>query len=212
ATVRRWRDYLASERVRKGPVFALWHAFARLPADGFLDQAGQVCRDLSRASGATVNPLVTAAFDSPPRDMADVARRYGALLSGVQTRWQERLGVAKYSPGPPPEGLAELDAEALRQVLYGASSPCEVPDEPVVNTEQFFASATLNEVWKLQKEFDGWLIKSAAAPPYATILVDRPDPINARVLRRGTPALPSEQVPRRWLAHLAGPAREPFRH
>ena len=51
--------------------------------------------------------------------------------------------MAKYGPGPMPEGLTDPAAEALRRVLYGANSPCEVPDEPIVNTEQFFASGTL---------------------------------------------------------------------
>ena len=87
-----------------------------------------------------------------------------------------------------------------------------MPDEPIVNTEQFFAAGPSNEVWKLQKEFDHWLITTPGAPPYATILVDRPVPVNARVFRRGNPAMPGEEVPRQFLEVLAGPDRTPFRH
>ena len=212
ATVRRWRDYLARLDAPGGPVLAAWRAFARLPVDTFSAQADGVCRDLAQSEAGTLNPLVARAFASTPRDMADVARRHGELFRGVEAQWQQRLEVAKYAPGPPPEGLADPDSEAVRRVLYGADSPCEVPHESIVDIEQFFASGDLGEVWKLQKEVDGWLIQAPAAPPYATILVDRPAPINARIFRRGNPAMMGGEVPRQSLEILAGPGRRPFRH
>jgi hypothetical protein len=211
ATVRRWRDYLARDGTRAGPVFVAWHAFAGLSGDEFSGHADRVCRDLARAPSGALNPLVARAFASPPSDMAEVARRYGELFRRVQARWRDRLEVAKYAPGPAPEGLPDPAAEAIRRVLYGAESPCEVPDESIVNTEQFFPSGTLDGLWKLQKAFDRWLIDAPAAPPYATILVDRPVPMDARVFRRGNPARPGAEVPRRFLKILAGPSRQPFR-
>src|SRR5262249_15204730 len=45
ATVRRWRDYLASGRAAGDPVFAAWYAFDRLPAAEFSSHAGRVCRE-----------------------------------------------------------------------------------------------------------------------------------------------------------------------
>jgi hypothetical protein len=212
AMVRRWRDYLARASAPADPVWSAWHAFARLPDGEFAARAAMIGRDLSRAGAdGTVNAFVARAFASPPRDMQDVARRYGALLGTVETRWHEQLEGAKYAPGPPPEGLADPQAEAVRQVLYGVQSPCEVPDESIVDTEGFFTQAPLEELWKARKEFDRWLIDAPGAPPYATILVDRPLPINARVFRRGNPALLGEEVPRRFLAVLAGAGHPPFR-
>jgi hypothetical protein len=210
ATVRRWRDYLARDSTRNAPVFSAWHAFAQLPDDEFSARAAQVCRDLAHAPAGAVNPLVAEAFAVAPQTMEDVARRYGALFAKVESQWQDRRAAAMYAPGPAPDGLFDPHAERLRQVLYGADSPCEVPDEPIVNTEQFFPAGPLGELWKLQKELDRWLIEAPAAPPYATILVDRPVPTNARVFRRGNPARPGPVVPRRFLAILAGPDRQPF--
>jgi hypothetical protein len=176
-----------------------------------------------------VNPLVARAFATPPRDMRDVARRYGELFAEVEkqcaarrsaelfARFEKRvrsfLGAADTGPDPPAaEELSDPAAEALRRVLYGPDSPCEVPDKPIVSSEQFFPYATIVALWGLQRAVDRWLIESPAAPPYATVLTDSPTPADARVLRRGNPATPGAEVPRQFLQVLAGPDRRPFRH
>ena len=85
ATVRRWRDYLVRSKSRPDPVFAAWHAFARLPTDEFAARAAGVCRELAAAPPGEVNPVVARAFATPPRDMREVARRYGDLFARVET-------------------------------------------------------------------------------------------------------------------------------
>src|SRR5690606_25216216 len=129
----------------------------------------------------------------------------------VMERWERLLEQASADGQAPPEGLPDPDLEAIRRVLYGADSPCEVPDEPLVNIEFFVTTGTTVELWRLQSEVDRWLIRSPEAPPYAVILVDRPSPIEPRVFRRGNSANLGEVVPRRFLQVLAGPDPEPFR-
>ena len=98
----------------------------------------------------------------------------------------------------------------MAAVWAGKDSPCEVPDEPIVNNEMFFTSGEVTELWKLQGEVDRWLIRTPQAPAYALTLVDRETLTDAWVLRRGNPALAGEQVPRWFLEVLAGEKRQPF--
>jgi hypothetical protein len=211
ASVRRWRDYLARSAASRDPVFAAWHAFARLPEKEFPSRAGEVCRRLATASPAEVHPLVARSFATPPRDMREVARRYGALFTRLDTRRRSLLGASAGGPVVPVPGATRSDTEAIGKVLYAAGSPCVVPDEPIVSSEGFFPSGVVTELWNLQGEVDRWLIRSPDAPAYATILVDRPVPTNARIFRRGNPATLGAEVPRQFLQVLSGPDRKPFR-
>jgi cytochrome c553 len=205
ATVRRWRDHLAGPG-RTDPVWAAWHAFRGLPPGEFAAKAGEVGRGLAAAPPDRVNPLVAAAFAAPPKDMREVARRYAAVFAQADPRRPALFGVPLTDPPPPPDAATA----ALRRVLYGPGSPCEIPDEPIVETELFFPFDATEELWRLQGEVDRWLIRSPDAPAYATVLIDRPTPADARVFRRGNPAMPGAEVPRRFLGVLAGPGRKPF--
>ncbi len=62
----------------------------------------------------------------------------------------------------------------------------------------------------LQKKVDAWQAGSPFAPPRAMVLVDRAAPVQARVLKRGSPNTPGPLVPRQFLGVLAGPQRKPF--
>jgi hypothetical protein len=189
ATVRRWRDYLARPATKADPVFAAWFAYAK-------------------GSPATVpaftNPLIAEAFASPPKDPADVVKRFAELFEQARIK-PVFLGVRaeRFAPVDPRLG-------PFRAILYGPDSPCEVPDEPVVNTEAFFPTKVIDELWKFQGEVDRWLIQRPEAPAYAIVLNDSANPANARVFRRGNPAAPGAEVPRQFLGLLAGPDRKPF--
>ena len=204
ATVRRWRDYLAGAAARRDPVWAAWHAFATLPPAEFAAKAPEVCRELASAPSDKVNRLVIEALRTPPNDMREVARRYAAVFATADPRRPAFLGVLLRTPPTGP------DAEAVRRALRGPGSPCEVPDEPIVENELFFPTNATEELWRLQGEVDRWLVRSPDAPAYATVLVDRPTPANARVFRRGNPATPGAEVPRRFLQVLSGRDRKPF--
>ncbi|OWK40584.1 PSD1 and planctomycete cytochrome C domain-containing protein [Fimbriiglobus ruber] len=208
-TVRRWRDYLARTAANRDRIFAPWHSFARLSPAEFLTRAAEVCKELVARPKNEVNPLVLAAFVVPPRDMREVARRYGSLFARVGTP-KELAGALAGGPAAPVLGHADPDEDAVRRVLFGPDSPCSVPDEPIVNVEAFLPTREIEAIWKLQAEVDRWLIRATVPSAYATVLVDRAVPTNARVFRRGNPATPGAEVPRQFLGILAGPGRQPF--
>jgi hypothetical protein len=132
------------------------------------------------------------------------------LFAEIEKQWQAALKAAADAKQPPPTELADKDAEALRQVMYGPESPCEVPDTAVVNNEMYFDLGSCTELWKAQGEVDAWLIQSAAAPPYALILQDRPSPQPAYVFKRGKASNKGAEAPRQFLSLLAGENRKPF--
>jgi hypothetical protein len=142
--------------------------------------------------------------------MREVCQRYAELFAKVDHQWQQALKNATDQKLPTPQRLADAAAEEVRQVLYGAESPCLVPDEPIVHTESFWDSNTCTQLWKLQGEVDRHLIRSPQSPAHALILVDRPDQTPAYVFRRGNPKQKGELAPRQFLAALSGPHRQPF--
>jgi hypothetical protein len=156
--------------------------------------------------------LLAAAFATPPKSPSEVAERYGKVLSAVEQQWQAALAAAKTNNSPPPTALPDPHAEALRQVLHAADSPAVIPDDGIVNTEQLFTTKATEELWKLQGEVDRHLIRSPAAPAHALIVTDREPAANPRVFLRGDPKQKGAEVPRQFLAAVAGPNRQPFTH
>ncbi|MGC1276181.1 MAG: PSD1 and planctomycete cytochrome C domain-containing protein [Planctomycetaceae bacterium] len=205
AIVRRWQDYLADEARHDDPVFTAWFAYAALEPDQF---------PVSAAEGVPTSSIsrVAAAFAEPPASPRDVADRYGRLFAEVDQAWRDLCEAAKRDGQPPPTSLPNPSDEAVRQVLYGPRSPCVLPDEPIVNTESLYDTATVNELWKLQGEVDRWLLQAPEAAPHAVILADAAQPADTRIFRRGNPANRGDEVPRQFLEVVAGPDRQPFTH
>jgi hypothetical protein len=104
-------------------------------------------------------------------------------------RWKEWL---EKNPG------VEITDERLRQ----RDSPAFVPDEHIANIEMFFPSLVTTELWKSQQAVDHILLTSKTAPPYATILADREEPVTVRVFLRGNPLTRGDEAPRRFLSLL----------
>src|SRR5260221_10577533 len=130
--------------------------------------------------------------------MQDVAQLYGKLFTGADAGWREvnkKPGVTE---------LADADQEALRQVLYGHESPMNIPQGTVAEIEMYFDEAGRVAMAQAQAEVDRWNIRAAAAPAHAVILEDVPEPVNARILKRGNPATRGEEVPRRFLGVISG--------
>ena len=98
-------------------------------------------------------------------------------------------------------------ASALRSAI-----PCSSRTKESCNTEVYFDSPTIVALWGLQGKVDRLLIESPDAPSYAVVLVDRPSTEEPHIFRRGNPATKGVEVPRRFLAVIAGPDRKPFAH
>ncbi len=199
--VRRWRDYLDQQAKIGDPVFEAWRRFRSIPATHFEAQVEAVCKSIQEATADEIDARVAALFAVPPANMDSVAAKYGELFAGVDAQWQ----------AGDQHDISQLNEDALLRVLYGKDSPCEVPDEPIVNVELFFPSSNTEELWKLRGELDRWLMNSPDAVPQALILVDRDQPaIDARVMRRGDPRLLGDPVPRRFLSIFGSKESEPF--
>lgn len=202
AFVRKWQAYLVEAAKRDDPIFKPWRAYAKLDGAAFAIEAKKITEALRAEK---INPLVAKAFSTPPENIRDVAARYAKLFGEIEKQWRKQLEIDKTATA-----LPDADAEALRQVLYAPDSPCVVPDEPIVNSEMYFATSIIEEMWKLQGEVDRWLIQSGDAPAYATILTDRAKPSEPRVFKRGNPMQKGEEVSRHYVQILAGENPKPF--
>jgi hypothetical protein len=203
--VGRWRRYLAATRKAHHPIFAPWHAFAALPARDFAARAPALAARFAAKGerGKSINPAVARAFaGKAPADLADVARRYGELLAGVERRWR-----ALKAKTPAAVRLPEADQEALRQVLYGRGGPTDIP---VAEIGRYANRAVRDKLTDLRKHVDLWKATASGAPPRAMVLVDAPHPHNPRVLVRGNPGNLGVPVPRQYLEVLSGEGRKPF--
>jgi hypothetical protein len=192
--VSEWQSWLYDSERRGEPVFRAWHEFHRLPPESFAQSAAMVTQRLATLPASELNPLVAAAFTAAPSSFGEVVERYTKLLTEAD------------AAGAP----SDADQQQIRQVLYGAGSPCVVPDEHISNVELLFPSAVVNELWTQQNAVDRWIIDAKTRTPYALTLQDRAVAANPRVFRRGNPATPGAPVDRRFLSLLADESPVPF--
>ena len=188
AMIARWRAFLERTRKRKDTTWAAWHRYADVPESDFA----------SVSCAATDNPLVRAAFATPPTSMKEVAQRYGKLLSDAESGWMKAGGKAP---------LADPNAEALRAALYGPTAPADAPLALDWGFLSLFPDrATQGEYQKLIKDVE---THAAKGPPRAMALFDAERPYDPRVFLRGQPNRLGEPVPRQFLQVLDA-NRKPF--
>jgi mono/diheme cytochrome c family protein len=175
--VRRWAAYIDRFKKDVHPVWGAWHGLQAIPERDLAEKAPAWLE----AHRGRLNPAVAAALDGPPpANMQEVARRYG-------------------------KAFATADAE-LREILHGAGSPIATPQGAFSEIEWFYDENVRQELGKLHREVERWILQSPAAAPWAQYLDDRPPQPNPRVFRRGNPANKGEEVPRAFLSVLGGGA------
>ncbi|MFM8281982.1 MAG: PSD1 and planctomycete cytochrome C domain-containing protein [Planctomycetaceae bacterium] len=209
AVVRRWQVFLGRPEMATDPVWGMLVALLPLADDRFAAEAPGVIAAVGASSPP--NPLVAAAFATPPHDGRDLVERYGRLFAAVEARHAAAVAAAQRAGQPPPAGLDDPAAEALRAALVAPTAPCAVPDEPIAAIENLLPSDSVNELWKLSNEIDRWLLAAPGMQRHALAVFDRPVPTDAPLLRRGNPALKGPPVPRRSPTLLAGAEAAPFR-
>ena len=209
AFVQQWELYLRDAQRRDDPVFIPWHAYAAIHGETFAQEATGVTERL-QADASRINPLVMAAFRSSPATFSEVIRRYAALLHETNTRWKSLVEAARTAEQSPPLTFDDPAAEQLRRVLYGPGAPCEVPDESIVEIESHMDSDACTRLWKLQGEIERGILQAPASEQWGIILIDRDEPREPRIFRRGNPATPGSDVPRQFLTLLSGTERQPF--
>jgi hypothetical protein len=203
--VHRWRDFLAQAKRNGHPVFTAWHAYLEMNKNG----SGASDKSTGFTLPAETNPLVAAAFATPPESRDDLIHRYATLFADIDATWVTLQKSATAGTDPPTK-LDDAAEEEIRQVMYAVGSPCVVPDEPVVHTEYDVDSGACNELWKLQGEVDRYVINAPVPQPYAVVLEDRAIATTPRIFKRGNSAQKGDEVPRQFLKLLSGPERQPF--
>jgi mono/diheme cytochrome c family protein len=208
---RQWQAYLVA-RAAKGfdPVFAPWNELSKLARDpaSFESQSTSTIHLLQVDGDHKLNPVVAKALaEKPPKNIGELAKLYGEVFAKSEAAWKE---LKKANAGA--KALADADLEQIRQVLYGADTPCSLPPGSINDLTWFFEEKGKVELGKAQKEIDVWINTAAGAVPHELILEDKPGVVpNPHVLKRGNPINPGEEVPRQYLSIVAGEKRETFK-
>jgi hypothetical protein len=205
--LRRWMTVLDGWRTNQQAIFAPWFAFAALATNEFPARAKELAAKFSTNQDATLslNPLVAHAFaGEPPAAMKDVAERYGKLFTEIDKRWEETLAATN---SPVVHTLPDAAQEAVRQILYAADAPANLPH---TEFDRLFDIPTGQKLRELQRHIDELDAESPGAPPRAMALVDRPDPHDTHIFIRGNSDNPGPEAPREFLEILSGPNRKSF--
>ena len=172
----RWRQFLES-RQPNDPVFGLWKRLFVLSREKF---AGQFDGEVSAwQKESRANPLVMAAIRaSQPKNMADVADAYGALLESVEAEWQQFQET-----NPTIDALPDATKEQVRAILYAADFPATMT---VDESEDLYS---LDESTNVRKHFAAiervYLEKWKSVQPRPMLVADRSRPAEQRVFLRG---------------------------
>jgi hypothetical protein len=207
--LRRWITALKGWRKSQQAIFAPWFGFAALAEKDFPARARELAAKYRANPNwpVALNPLVAGEFaGAAPATMKEVAERYDTLFTEVDQRWQQALADAN---SPAPAALSDAAHEALRQILYAADAPANVPRN---DFDRLYDIPTVQKLQELQRQIDELDATSPGAPIRAMALTDRPDPHNAHIFIRGNSDNPGPEVPRQFLQVLSGPGRKPFQN
>ena len=212
--VDRWKDYLAQSKEHRPRLFAPWHAFVGLKAEGFAEQAAELAKTFVAKEGQnpplnlTLNPHVAEAFaGDPPKSLTEVAERYAKLFAAADAQWQLTLETAHDHKEPPPAKLADADWQELWEVIHAEGTPTKIT---VAEAEKMLDQPSKDSLRKLRDKLNEWK-NGSAAPVQAMVLQDGPVHGNPRVFLRGNANNPGPEVPRQFFAVVAGKDRQPFK-
>jgi hypothetical protein len=205
--LRRWMASLDGWRTNQQTIFAPWFAFAALSESDFPPRAKELAAKFSANQNTSppINPAVAQAFaGDPPGTMKDVADRYGKLFTEIDKHWDDALAATN---APEISALPDASQEALRQILYAADAPANLPRSEF---DRLYETPVGQKLRQLQRHIQELDASSPGAPQRAMALVDRPNPSNWPIFIRGNPGNPGPVAPREFLEVLSGPDRAPF--
>lgn len=205
--IHRWEMFLKTARRARDPIWTVWHLFSALADDEFAERAPAVHRELfSTPDAPPMNSRVRTSFAAaPPKSMKEIIDGYGKLFKTVDAEWIEQCDDS--------ECLIDIDAEALRLVLYGQNSPPMIPRRLGWGFLALIPDRPDQAVYKkLIKAVEQWSMTGKGAPPRAMVLTDIAPPYEPVVFTRGNPHQRGEPVPRQFLAALTSGKRQPFQN
>jgi hypothetical protein len=207
--VHRWMNKLdAWKGATNDPIWKPWFAFAALDEKNFAEKAPQLAAAFQKnETSEPVNPRVAKIFaGEAPKDMKDLAKRYGALFADINKEWKDAQKAADEKKIAQ-EKFANAEDEALRQILF---APDAAPNLPRGEIPRLWEVKVAEESRRLQRKIEELEATHPGAPPRAMALKDRDTPHNPHVFIRGNANNPGPEVPRQFLEIVAGPQRKPF--
>ena len=211
AMIHRWEVHVKHAKRKVNSVWTAWHAFAKLDDEQFSAKAKAVHATLfAKESKVPTNKFIRDQLEAQvPASMQQVADGYGRAFKKVEKMWQDLL--AQPIGGPLPTRLVDDDAEAVRQVLYGAGSPPMIPKQLSWGFLDLLPDRpTQGEYKKLLGELEKWSKSQPGAPPRAMTLEDTELPFDPVIFIRGNPSRHGDLVARQFPQFLSHPKSEPY--
>ncbi len=205
-----WKGRLEQWQGSGDSVFGPWFALARLGTNDFAVRAKALLEShtLPAGTNAAWNARVVEGLRNPmPNSFGDVAKRYGELLVEADRAWSDALELAKTQGLPAPESLSDPALEGLRLVLTAPDSPVTAAMKDI---DRFFDTPTGQKIRALKRKADELEATHPGAPLRAMAYLDRSQPIEPVVFKRGNPGNPGTKVPRQFLGILSGTNRTVF--
>jgi hypothetical protein len=159
---------------------------------------------------SSVEPKELPLIETPQRTAAlaafekELAKRQADVAAYRKSQQDLLTTVSRVAAMTPPG----LDVAVLRTAALLGPNPIE--RLPADKFDKFSTRAYRNQLRKLVKQVESLQANSPAAPLRAMALVDAPQPVYPHVFLRGNPGNRGPDVPRQFLAVLAGSDRKPF--
>jgi hypothetical protein len=148
--------------------------------------------------------------DRPPTNLAELAKAYGQVFSGVEGIWEDfsRRSVLN---GAPTSGLPDPALEEIRQVFHAADAAPAVPFDPAGGLTLLPDRASQAEYKTLLQAVETFRLSGPGAPARAMVVEDVKQPFDSRIFRRGNPGNQGDVAPRRFLKAISQGERPTFR-
>ena len=204
--LQRWITWVEANAKTNHPVLGPYAVLSKFATNDFEQKAGEYVKHLPENS--SINPLIAGSLAShPPKEMKQVTECYGTVLKEVDERWEALVAKSdKQNTNAAPSQLPDANEEALRQVLYAADAPANLPRSEF---DRLYDVQTSQKLRELQRKIEQLDATHPGAPARAMALVDRPSPHNVHVFVRGSPDNQGPEAPRQFPAVLS-PNRKPF--
>ena len=234
-----WATTLSGWAAKHHSVMAPWVAFAALPQAEFVEAAKKLSVEIvaNKNADKLVNPIVAKAFEGAElKSLKDVADIYAKLFKDAEGAWQKQIkNTVKTASAPAPkqkkapkakakgkanvpdtsalanlpDGLPDADQEAIRQIIFGQSSPVELNERDM---RRLLGNQFNNRYQLIQSKVMTLDTTHPGAPIRAMTVGDSDVPRNSTVLIRGEAANRGPVVPRQFIQIASGADRQPFKN
>jgi mono/diheme cytochrome c family protein len=206
--LQRWSTSLEAWKKATNNIFTPWFAFSALDETNFPAKAKELAAQFVANTNKALNPIVAQAFTNVPTSIKQVTEIYRKLFNDTDAQWTKLLEEQeKQKKEVTGLKLADANWEELRQILYGAGVPADLPRAEL---DRLFDVPSGQHIAELHRVIDELDATHPGAPPRAMSMDDKTDAVTPHVFIRGNAGNQGAEVPRQFLQVLAGENRKPF--